>query len=148
MIVFDIDGTLSLPGDRLKHIQGDNKDWKSFFADVKKDEINAPIAKIYRTMVYYYGDRGIFDTVVVVTGRPEYIRKATLEWFAENSLPLVPDNLYMRHTGDFRPDHIVKPELVTNHLHEISLVFEDRTSMVREWRSRGITCVQVTDGDY
>lgn len=61
----------------------------------------------------------------------------------------------MRKQGDFRPDDVVKPELLNNFLEEsklgkdvIQIVFEDRNSMVKKWREMGLTVAQVAEGDF
>lgn len=75
MIVFDIDGTLSIPGDRLKYIQQPKKDWDSFYDHVGGDKVNEPIAKICTVFSRVNGIEVNF-----VTGRPERCRKATWDW--------------------------------------------------------------------
>lgn len=64
------------------------------------------------------------------------------------SLGTLSSLLFMRADGDHRPDHIVKPELVSHLLHKIEMVFEDRQVMVDKWRELGLTCLQVAKGDY
>jgi len=54
----------------------------------------------------------------------------------------------MRPNGDTRHDTIVKPELLAKAGIEPVLVFEDRNSMVEYWRSVGVCCCQVAEGDF
>lgn len=143
IIVFDIDGTLSLVGDRLKYLEGDNKDWDAFYEACGEDDLNATIAAIYDALSYYTVSR-----IICVTGRRESCRKDTLEWFKNHNLPLLDSDLYMRPNGDYRHDTIVKFELIEHLLDDVILVFEDRNSMVQAWRDRGIVCCQVADGDF
>lgn len=59
--------------------------------------------------------------------------------------------LFMRKDGDFRPDWEVKKEIYEKELkdkYEILGVFEDRTQVVQMWRSLGLTCYQVCEGNY
>ena len=39
--------------------------------------------------------------IVWLTGRPEWLRSVTVEWFDEHGLPS--DELHMRPSGDYRP---------------------------------------------
>jgi hypothetical protein len=61
----------------------------------------------------------------------------------------------MRKEGDFRPDDVVKPELLNDFLEKsklnkdvILMVFEDRNIMVKKWREMGLTVAQVAEGDF
>lgn len=139
MIVFDLDGTLSIVGDRLKYLEQDPKDWDSFYEACGEDEVNEPIATLYDRL---YPREGI----IIVTGRRESVRDKTDEWFRRNRLPLV--RLLMRPDGDTRHDTILKPEMVKPFASEIEMIFEDRASMVKKWRELGYTCLQVADGDF
>lgn len=146
MIVFDIDGTLSIVGDRLKYIQGDKKDWDKFYAACGEDKPNRKIAEIHDSIVL-----ADINEVIYVTGRRESCRDTTLEWLRlKLEGNIYSRQLFMRADGDFRHDTEVKPELIQNMINSgiIDMVFEDRASMVKKWRSLGITCLQVAEGDF
>lgn len=145
MIVFDLDGTLSIVGDRLKYLEGPKKNWDSFYEACGEDKVNDPIAKIYRL----FSERDEEAYIKIVTGRRESVREKTLEWITNNvDVFFRSRDLYMRKDGDLRHDTIVKPELVKNFIGEIEMVFEDRNSMVKKWRELGLTCLQVAEGDF
>ena len=59
--------------------------------------------------------------------------------------------LHMRPVGDYRRDDLVKRELyealIANH-YRVELVLDDRTRVVKMWRSLGLTCLQVAEGDF
>ena len=145
MVVFDIDGTLSIVGDRLECLK--EKDWDSFYGRCGEDRVNEPIAKVCRNLEY-------FNQIAYVTGRRESCRLDTIEWLIKNDLPYQPNNfakptlLLMRKDGDYRHDTIVKIELIKGFIGDIEMVFEDRNSMVKAWRDAGVTCLQVADGDF
>jgi len=145
MIVFDIDGTLSIVGDRLECLK--DKDWDSFYARCGEDTVNEPIASVCRAMDY-------FDHVIYITGRRESCRDDTVNWIKENGLPWHPNHsarptiLLMRNDGDCRHDSVVKIELAAPFMDKITSIFEDRNSMVETWRNAGFTCLQVADGDF
>ena len=144
MIVFDLDGTLSIVGDRLKYLQQTPKNWDAFYAACGEDEVNWPIFDIYKTLVL---NRRPGD-VKVVTGRRESCRSKTISWFKEAGIYLRNGHLIMRQDGDKRPDYIVKHEIVKPFIDKIELVFEDRSSVVAMWRELGITCCQVAEGEF
>jgi hypothetical protein len=140
MIIFDIDGTLSIVGDRLNELI--LHDWDSFYARCYEDELNQIVADVLLALV----DNGY--RIIYVTGRRESCRADTLLWLKDNGLPCQSKDLFMRKNGDYRPDTIIKIELIKHLLPYITLVFEDRTSMVKEWRKQGITCFQVAAGNF
>ena len=60
-------------------------------------------------------------------------------------------HLFMRASGDTRKDEIVKLELFDAHVrgkYDVRLVLDDRDRVVRMWRSIGLTCLQVADGEF
>lgn len=140
-VIFDIDGTLSVVGDRVKHLQKDKPDWDSFYNECIYDKYNGVAFAVLAAMY----DAG-YD-IYFVTGRRESCRKDTLEWFKEINVRVDTSHLRMRKDGDFRHDSDVKPELVSD-LDDVMLIFEDRNSMVKKWRELGYTCYQVADGDF
>lgn len=59
--------------------------------------------------------------------------------------------LYMRAEGDHRPDWVVKKELFLNEIckkYDVKLVIDDRQQVVDMWRSLGLTCFQVAEGNF
>ena len=127
MIVFDLDGTLSLVGDRVKELQKDPPDWDAFYERCGEDEPNVPILMLCNNLLED-GHR-----ITIVTGRREGVFKKTVRWLTKHSHWGLIDGLYMRPDGDFRHDTILKPELVAPFADEIELIFEDRSSMVKKW---------------
>jgi len=140
MIVFDIDGTLSIVGDRLKCLE--NKDWDSFYMRCGEDMPNYPIVSVYKSLLRNS------RRVIVVTGRRESCRAQTLEWFSKHRMYLRSEDLYMRPDGDMRPDTVVKFEQIGYMVDRVKLVFEDRNCMVKEWRKRGVAVCQVAEGNF
>ena len=142
MYVFDLDGTLSIVGNRLKYIQQRPKDWDAFYANCFEDKLNKPVAEIYEAL-YHQSFH-----LKVVTGRREDTRDMTHDWFKKNELIVYDHDLHMRADGDRRPDTEVKLELITGFSQEIRAIFEDRTVMVNKWRELGHVCLQVAAGDF
>lgn len=151
-VVVDIDGTISIPGDRLRHIEREPKHWDLFFARCEDDKVNEPIAHLVDIL------KASGYTIVFCTARPVRYKNETMNWLYhefgaflyENSPDKTPA-LLMRPTGDERPDHVVKPEMLRfNHItpENTFLILDDRSSVVRAWRELGFTCLQVADGEH
>lgn len=140
--IFDIDGTLADITHRLRHIQKEPKDWRTFFASVSKD---MPIGHMLKLAWALRDSPG----VAYVSGRSDECRDETVDWLRLHGAPYGP--LYMRKAGDHKPDHELKIELLAQLRadgYEPIMVFDDRSSVVKAWRAAGIPCAQVADGDF
>lgn len=106
------------------------------------------------------------------SGRPEDYRKLTVDWLKSHgliSLMCCSDHsgikfghrvevglfsiqpLFMRPSGDMRPDHVVKKELYLQHIepfYKVKCVFDDRDQVVKMWRSLGLQVYQVAEGNF
>lgn len=140
--IFDLDGTLSIVGDRIKYLQQYEKDWDSFYEACDEDEPNRIIMSIYKTL----SNAGRY--IKIVTGRRESVRIKTHIWLNDCGIAIKSKDIHMRPDGDFRHDTIAKPEMCADFLDKIEVVFEDRNSMVEKWRELGIVCLQVADGNF
>jgi hypothetical protein len=141
--VFDIDGTIARMGDRLKCIQQEPKDWDSFHARVGEDEPITPML----TLMDNLNDSDA--NVVLLTARNEKCRDETMLWIDAHTRGWYCDSdLLMRKGHDYRPDTIVKPELLKKAGIEPIVIFEDRNSVVKMWRELGYCCCQPQDGDF
>jgi phosphoglycolate phosphatase-like HAD superfamily hydrolase len=138
-VVVDIDGTLADIGHRRHHIEGRRKKWGRFFKDMDRD---LPIPEVAAKVRALSQDH----TIILVTGRPDDYREVTELWLKQHKIPY--QELYMRRAGDFRPDDIVKQEILDRHLkkEEIKLVIEDRPRVIRMWRRNGLEVEDVGDG--
>lgn len=90
------------------------------------------------------------DQIVFVSGREDSCREVTAKWL-ETHLNIDDLHLYMRKTGDHRPDDVVKHEILMNEVVKDwwpTLVFDDRSRVVKMWRQCGLTTFQVADGDF
>lgn len=150
--IFDIDGTLADCRHRLHFIQEEPKNWEKFFCkeEVQKDKIipdNTLMFKILNSMAEP-------DCMLFITGRREETREATANWLCEkvfNGNYKPTKTLYMRKNHDYRLDWMIKEEIYNTRIkdkYKVLGVFEDRTQVVQMWRRLGLTCYQVSDGDY
>lgn len=88
---------------------------------------------------------------VFMSGRTEACRADTETWLRKHVLDVSAVELHMRAIGDTRPDQVVKLELFDRYVRDrynVRMVFDDRNSVVALWRSLGLTCLQVADGDF
>lgn len=138
-IVFDMDGTLSNPEHRVHYLTGPTKDWDCFYEACNKDE---PIDE----MLTLLSTLQVNNRVEIWTGRRESTRGKTVEWLEEFGIIDIYD-IRMRAEGDHRHDTIVKGEWLEE-FGTPDVVFEDRNSMVEFYRSKGIRCLQVAEGDF
>lgn len=146
-VVVDIDGTVSIVGDRVKHLSEKPCNWDTFYARCGEDEPNKPIVQLVKNIMLSGYD------VVYMTGRRDTEYKTTMIWL--DKFTICSPFIYMRKNGDFRHDTEVKPELMDQFFKDtgsnkgdISFILEDRNSMVKKWRELGYTCLQVAEGDF
>jgi hypothetical protein len=140
-ILCDIDGTLADCNHRRHHLI--KNDWKSFFAESAADPPIPAVVKLIQDLGH--GP----NPILFVSGRPEDYRLPTLKWLQENLYPYPVANchLYMRPAGDFRPDYIIKKEILDTirQNYEPFISIDDRTNVVRMWRENGVFCLQCPD---
>lgn len=144
VIIFDIDGTLANVEHRVHHLRGQKKDWGAFFAAADADRPHDEIAYLNRMLA-----ADPQNVVLIVTGRPERQRAATLEWLERHGIQF--DKTFFRPTNDRREDSEVKESILEQIVSDYGtpyLVFEDRARVVDMWRSHGIRCLQVDVGDF
>ncbi len=145
-VIVDLDATLSDPTHRLNHIEGEEKNWPAFFAAMGDDPVIPAIAtlvEMIRAASYEMTEDPV--AVVIVTARPDEndYRQITESWLNLHHIRY--EALYMRAGGDFRPDYIVKAEILQALLdegYEPLLAIDDRPEVVRMWRDYGITTLQ------
>ncbi len=125
MVICDIDGTLANAKHRMHYVEGDKKDWKSFFAEVHKDK---PIKKIIK-MVQDFHKLG--NRIIIITGRNEICREETVKWLKDNDVPFF--TLFMRDEEDHREDFVVKNKILETYFdnrNKIIAVIEDRPQVI------------------
>ena len=131
-IICDIDGTLAHMKDRSPY------DWSR----VDQDEVDPVIKNLLNAVKNKY-------FIILTSGRDEVCREKTEKWLRGNEIPY--GMLLMRPEGDIRKDLIVKRELFEIHIrpyYNIEFVLDDRNQVVDMWRSLGLKCLQVAEGDF
>lgn len=136
-IICDIDGTLALMNGRNPYNT----------AECMHDLLNRPIAD----MVKIYARQGY--TILFTSGREERFRAETVRWLTDYDL-MAPDErsfLFMRATFDTRKDAMVKRDIYERDIRgkfDVQVALDDRSHVVALWRSLGLTCLQVAEGDF
>ncbi len=148
IVVFDLDGTLSLTEHRVHHLKKDPPDWRAFYAACIDDEPNLPIVRLFNDLLR--ADEGFLPNyeLWILTGRSAEVREQTEAWLAKHLQHY--HRLIMRAEGDHTPDTKLKRRWIDEHglRDQVAMVFEDRASVVKMWRDEGFTCLQVAPGDF
>lgn len=143
-LIVDIDGTLSDASHRLHFLEGEKKDWNSFYKGLIDDKVHQDILNLIWNLSEDSGYK-----IVMCTGRPVDYKELTLQWFDRYDVPC--DDLYMRPSGDYRQDYEVKLEMleqVKKDGYDPYIILEDRDQVVKAFREKGYRVFQVTNGSY
>lgn len=145
LIVFDIDGTLANIEHRLGFVRSKPKNWNAFNAGIPNDKVNPYVAAAFFAL------RDAGHDILFASGRSEDTREATQSWLEANGFWEPWSHLYMRKSGDYRSDDIVKREIleqiVCGFNRKPDMVFDDRPRIVRMWRDEGIFVFNVYQGE-
>lgn len=142
-IVVDVDGTVADMGKGQPGKRGPF-DWDR----VGEDQ---PIWSIINLVRMF---RAAGYEAVFLSGRDEICAQETLNWLMKCGAWGGfggEGGLVMRPHKDNRPDEILKEELYAKHIEprwNVQYVLDDRNKVVKMWRSLGLTCLQVADGDF
>lgn len=135
-IIVDLDGTLAI------HQGRDPYDCSRCEEDALNLAVDAVVDNLWHTGAGQY-------QILLVSGRDESCRTPTKTWLANHTIHW--DYLYMRATGDKRDDRIVKEEIYRQQIegkYNVLFVLDDRNKVVDMWRSLGLTCFQVAEGNF
>ena len=142
IIIFDLDGTLALIEHRQHHVRSAKKRWREFFAACVDDLPNEPLITLLRKLYASF-------EICIVSGRSDEVRPQTEAWLKRHNVPH--HRLIMRRAGDYTADNILKIGWIHSGVilkDRILCVFDDRDKVVDMWRTAGIPCYQVAEGDF
>jgi hydroxymethylpyrimidine pyrophosphatase-like HAD family hydrolase len=146
-LIIDLDGTLADIEHRRHFVEkkeGSRRDFKAFEDAIPKDRLNQWCAEII--------DRFKRDhSIIFVTGRMwnEATARLTRDWLFQKGIDY--NFIFARKDQDFRPDTEVKKEIFENEIkgkYDVTFCVDDRSSVVKMWRSIGLTCLQCDEGDF
>lgn len=132
-VIFDLDGTLALIGDRNPYDA----------SDCEYDKLNHDVFDA----LMRYKEGGY--KIIICSGRSSKYLPQTDRWLGKHMIE--PDLFLMRKEDDMRKDSIVKREMFMNHIlpnYYVNVVYDDRNQVVDMWRDLGLTCFQVAPGNF
>lgn len=145
-VIFDIDGVISDPTHRLHliaHLPTSDPEetaraWNAFHEASVDDPPHFHIIQLMATF------RLCGYRIVLCTGRSDKHRDITVQWL--NKYVHTPyDALLMRREGDWRPDHMIKSEMLDliRDLYKMKSVWaiEDRESVAAMYQAKGVPCL-------
>ncbi|PJE24757.1 MAG: polynucleotide kinase [Mycobacterium sp.] len=139
-ILVDIDGTLAHMAGRSPYD----------YTQVHTDTVDQTVRWLVNAL-YWRGD----TKVIIMSGRDDTCREATEKWLQDRVIQY--HHLFMRPAGavdaegNKLPDYIVKHDLFNEHIRgqfNVRFVLDDRDQVVHLWRSLGLKCLQVAEGDF
>lgn len=140
--IFDYDGTLSDGTHRLHKLPTKDlhltESWLEFNSLSKFDQ---PFQETIDVMNDLFAS-GAF--IIVLTGRSDAVVEESTQWLHDAGAKY--NVLVMRQADDNRKDTIIKEEFLRYiGLHRITAAWDDSVSVIKHFRSLGITTYQVCD---
>lgn len=131
IVLCDIDGTLADGRHREHFVQGEKKDWTSYYSLLSAD---SPIDLVVRWVRALADDHAI----CLVSGRPDTYQRETMFWCSLHGIPY--EWLFMRAGSDKRPDTMIKNDILKCIPKEkIAFAIDDRPRVIREvWRANNV----------
>ncbi|MER6616311.1 hypothetical protein [Streptomyces xantholiticus] len=136
--IFDVDGTLCDVASIRHLIKGPGG-----FTAFHRASIDCPP---HEDVVQAARDaRARGRAVLIMTGRDRRWERLTSMWLAMHDVPS--DGLWMRGRGDYRPDYVIKRELLraVRRQYNIRRAWDDNPNVIRLWEEEGIL-VEVVPG--
>jgi hypothetical protein len=131
-VIFDIDGTLAIMGDRGPF------DWQS----VDRDKPNSIVIEFSRLERNQYNNH-----IILMSGRDEKARTKTEQWLSYHNIHY--DALLMRPNNNFDKDSKVKKHLfdkTVDPYFNVLRAYDDRLSTTHVWYNKGIYVINVNQG--
>lgn len=132
-IIVDMDGTLADLNGRLPYGEAQ--------ADCEQDLVRAEV----KGMVEAYAEQGL--TIIILSGRFRRYEDHTARWLEAHNIPW--NELMLRADDDLRSDDIIKREMYEDYIepfNNVIAVIDDRSNVIRMWRSLGLNVIDVGDG--
>lgn len=139
-VIVDMDGTL-VDVSSIRHyvresLQPDGSYSKRNFDDFHKASLFCPA--IWKTvdLVMYYWERKL--DILIVTARSDQYNQTTKDWLHKYAIPY--NAMFMRKTGDYRPDVEVKRDILEEITETWNVVgaIDDNPSVVALWEEHRI----------
>jgi phosphoglycolate phosphatase-like HAD superfamily hydrolase len=151
LVIFDLDGTLCDISHRRwmigkNRLDGRPPDWPGFYRACADDVPKTATIEVARALHSAGHELWLFS------GRSDEVIVRTMTWLEKHGLSGLFTRFRFRATGDYTPDDKLKytwyEEMTPMEKIRLMLVFDDRDRMVKMWRSLGVPCFQVDEGDF
>lgn len=142
-VIYDCDGTLVNVGSVIHHLTGEHRNFHRFH----RESVNCPPnQEVVDALVedYYNG-----LNILIVTARVKKYWPETQFWLRHN-IPVPYHGIWMRADGDFRPDGVIKREILAMIREEYNVVkaWDDNPVVIDVWESEGIPEINVVKGHW
>lgn len=119
------------------HVTGDHRNFDAFH----RESVNCPPHPHVVKAAQESESEGVAP--LIVTARQALYRNVTAFWLAMHHVPS--EVLYMRATGDMRPDYEVKKDILVRirENYEVVEAWDDNPNVIRLWGEEGIPYVLV-----
>ena len=153
--ICDVDGTLMNVEKRVQWAKKHKKDtdrvmnWDIFLDPLVMLEFDRSNRDVCNIINALYSDSINDNNIIITSARNERHRDVTMKQLSLADVHY--DAMYLRDDDDFRPDDVVKAELLGKIItdgYDPTIAFDDRNQVVNKWRELGIHCYQVRTGDF
>lgn len=137
-VIFDLDGTLCDTSTTVHFVEGEERDFDAFHAASMECPPHQEVVDGLRTA------QADGQAILIVTARSAKWRDYTIKWL--DDLDLGFDRLYMRIEADFRPDYVIKKDILTQIKadgFEPIHAWDDAPKVIALWRDNGIEVTEV-----
>ena len=153
--ICDVDGTLMNIEKRVQWAKKHKKDtdrimnWDMFLDPLVMLEFDRSNRDVCNVINALYSDSINDNNIIITSARNERHRDVTVKQLSLAGVHY--DAMYLRDDDDFRPDDVVKAELLGKIItdgYDPTVAFDDRNQVVNKWRELGIKCYQVREGNF
>jgi AAA domain len=152
--IVDIDGTVADMKHRKHWIESKPKDYDNFYGQCGFDTPHRENIKAVQNLA------ASDHWIIFVTGRPAVLAEdwninigdMTRTWLNTFDVPY--DYIFMRPSGDYRPDDIIKEEILQSMFdaglkrEAVKIVIDDRERVCQVWRKYKLPLLKVYKGSY